>query len=314
MLSLSSFRLRSLSIPLGLVIASFWLTAMSPRISIADESPAEITVVHNLRYREGKNPAWQLDLARPSQPITPKPAIVIIHGGGWIEGDKSSFSTEQNPPPGNIFDFARQGFVAVTINYRLAKDAPFPAALHDCKCAVRWLRAHAENYQIDPRRIGVWGNSAGGHLALLMAMTNHQPEFEGDGPWKEFSSEIHAAVSDSGPIDLVAQHEHGTLRRVVEQFLGGPPEGDRLALYRQASPTNHIHSQVPPLLLIYGVDDNQVPVEVADRFVTALDRSGLKDVSYHRLARVGHCPHSLIRVPWVTPVVNEFFMRTLKSP
>ena len=102
----------------------------------------------------------------------PRPAIVVIHGGGWLEGDKSSFSTPKNRPPGNIIDFAKLGFVAATINYRLSKEAPFPAALHDCKCAVRWLRANAEKYQIDRDSIGAWGNSAGGHLALMLGMVD----------------------------------------------------------------------------------------------------------------------------------------------
>jgi acetyl esterase/lipase len=272
-------------------------------------------VVRDLRYRDGDSNAWRLDLALPSgSPAQLRPAIVVIHGGGWIEGDKSSFSTPKNRPPGNIYDFAKLGFVAATINYRLSKEAPYPAALHDCKCAVRWLRAHAEQYRVDPDRIGVWGNSAGGHLATLLAMTNDQPEFEGDGPWEKFSSRVQCAVSDSGPIDLVAQYEQGTLRTVVETFLNGPPDGDRRKDYLQASPSHHVHAKVPPLLLIYGVDDNQIPIETADRFVAALDQAGLKDVSYHRLAKVGHCPHSLIRVPWVSAVVDEFFVRTLKSP
>lgn len=271
--------------------------------------------MRDIKYGDGASEARRLDLAMSTEvPVKWQAAIVIIHGGGWIEGDKSSFSTPKNRPPGNIFDFAQLGFVAVTINYRLSKEAPYPAAIHDCKCAVRWLRANAEKYHVDPDRIGVWGNSAGGHLALLLAMTNDRPEFEGDGPWQDFSSRVQCAVSDSGPIDLVAQYEQGTLRGVVDLFLAGPPEGDRLAIYRRASPSTHIHAKVPPLLLIYGVDDNQILIETADKFVQALDQAGLKDVSYHRLAKVGHCPHSLIRVPWVNEVVNEFCVRTLTPP
>lgn len=279
-----------------------------------EDLPPGIVLEREIHYCDGASHAWRLDLARPVEDTAkPQAAVVIIHGGGWIEGDKSSFSTPKNPPPGNVYDFVKRGFVAVTINYRMSKEAPYPAALHDCKCAVRWLRSHAQKYHLDPERIGVWGNSAGGHLALLMAMTNDQPDFEGDGPWKEFSSRVQCAVSDSGPIDMIAQHEHAGLRVVVEKFLGGPPDGERLPLYRQASPATHIHPNVPPLLLIYGVADNQIPIESADRFVQALDAAGLKDVSYHRLAKVGHCPHSLIRVPWVDDVVQEFFARTLSS-
>ena len=139
-------------------------------------------------------------------------------------------------------------------------------------------------------------NSAGGHLALLLAMTQARAEHEDNSPWQEHSSQVQAAVSDSGPIDLIDQYEQGTLRSVVSQFLGGPPDGTRAAAYKRASPASYVSKQVPPLLLIYGVEDNQVPIRTADRLVVALDEAGAKDVSYHRLAATGHCPHSLVRV------------------
>ena len=135
------------------------------------EMPDTIALQRDLRYREGKSGAWKLDLAYPKErSVKPRPALVIIHGGGWIEGDKSSFTSLEYWAPGNIIDFARLGFVAATINYRMSREAPFPAALEDCKCAVRWLRAHAEDYHVDVTRIGAYGNSAGGHLALLLGM------------------------------------------------------------------------------------------------------------------------------------------------
>jgi dipeptidyl aminopeptidase/acylaminoacyl peptidase len=122
---------------------------------------------------------------------------------------------------------------------------------------------------------------------------------------------VQAVVSDSGPIDLVDQYRRGALRQVCERFLGGPPVGERAAAYRSASPAERITPQVPPLLLIYGVEDTQVPVETADRFVLALGRAGLRNVSYYRLARIDHCPHSLVRIPILRQVVEEFFVRTL---
>jgi dipeptidyl aminopeptidase/acylaminoacyl peptidase len=125
---------------------------------------------------------------------------------------------------------------------------------------------------------------------------------------------VQAVVSDSGPIDLLHQYRHDRLRRVVGQFLGGPPEGERVTAYKKASPLYQITSKTPPLLLIYGGADAQVPVETADRFVVALGKAGLKDVSYHRLAYVDHCQHSLIRLPALKPVVNDFFIRTLLHP
>jgi acetyl esterase/lipase len=287
----------------------WWMSAEERR------PPSNVTIRRNLRYREGPSERWRLDLAEPSMPgEKARPVIVVIHGGGWLEGDKSSFTTRDFGVPGNIEDFAKLGFVAVTIKYRLSKVAPFPAALEDCKCAVRWLRAHAKDYRIDPGHIGAYGNSAGGHLALLLGMVGKDAGFEGDGPHREESSLVQAVVSDSGPLDLLYQYRHDRLKEVVSQFMGGPPEGERAALYRKASPSGRIGPDTPPTLLIYGGADDQVPVETADQFVTDLGHAGLNDVSYYRLAYVDHCPHSLVRVPGLQAVVNEFFIRTLMHP
>jgi len=275
--------------------------------------PDDIAVLYNLRYRDGSVKDWVLDLAMPKDSGgKPRPAIVVIHGGGWLEGDKSRFSTPENRPPGNIIDFAKLGFVAATINYRLSKDAPFPAALEDCKCAVRWLRASAEKFQIDPDRIGAWGNSAGGHLALMLGMVDDKASIAVEGPYQERSSRVQAVVSDSGPIDLLYQYEHNQIPSAIVQFLGGAPNDSRISNYKLASPINHISAKTPPLMLIYGGADTQVGIETADRFVVALRQAGLKDVNYHRLGTVDHCPHSLVRVPWLVPAVNEFFLRTLR--
>jgi acetyl esterase/lipase len=278
-----------------------------------DQIPNDVSIQYNVRYREGTIRNWTLDLATPKERgEKPRPAIVVIHGGGWIEGDKSSFSTpRENRPPGNIIDFARLGFVAATINYRLSGEAPWPAALHDCRCAVRFLRAHAKEYGIDPERIGAWGNSAGGHLALMLGMAGKDAVPGDDGPWQDESSAVQAVVSDSGPLDLVHQYHHKQVHTVIEKLLGGPPEGARLADYKQASPVSYVSAKLPPLMLIYGEADNQVGVETSDQFVVALQKAGLKDLTYLRLGKVDHCPHSLIRVPWLVPAVNEFFLRTL---
>ena len=271
----------------------------------------QITIVSNLSYRDGCK-ACILDLAMPKQPAEkPRPAIVVIHGGGWIEGDKSSFSVFKNRPPGNIIEFARLGFVAMTINYRLSREAPFPAALDDCRTAVRWLRAHAREYQVDPERIGAWGNSAGGHLALLLAMMPKEPLAAGES-YADQSNQVQSAVSDSGPIDLVWQTEHKQLTTVVEKFLGGPLDEKSMSAYKRASPSSYVSEKLPPLMFIYGEVDGQVDVRTADELVAALSRAGHHDVSYIRLANVDHCPHSLIRVPYLQGVVEEFFVDALQ--
>ncbi len=295
------------------VLAAFALLCLGDARSFGQER--DITVLHDLHYRDGPSNKWRLDLAmKKDQRGPPRPVIVVIHGGGWLEGDKSSFASREHGVPGNIVDFAALGFVAVTINYRLSGEAIFPAPLEDCQCAVRWLRAHAREYNVDPSRIGAYGNSAGGHLALLLGLAGKDADRRGDGPYQDQSSRVQAVVSDSGPIDLIYQYQHNQLREVVGRLMGGTPDENRVAAYKQASPSNQVRPNTPPLLLIYGVTDEQVPIETADQLVVALDRAGLKDVSYSRLAGVGHCPHSLVRIPVLRPVVNEFFVRTLMHP
>jgi acetyl esterase/lipase len=291
----------------------FWAAQIN-QLLLADNPPAteDIVLLQDIAYRTGPSQQWKLDLAmKKDQKGKPRPAIVVIHGGGWVEGDKSSFASRKDAVPGNIMHFAARGFVAVTINYRLASEAPFPAALEDCKCAVRWLRANARKYHVDPNEIGAYGNSAGGHLALLLGMVGKTAGLEGDGPYQNESSLVQAVVSDSGPVDLVHQHQTNQLREVVSRFMGGPPKGERANAYRGASPIEQITRNTPALLLIYGVADAQAPVETADQFVLALGRAGLADVSYHRLARVDHCPYSLVRVPTLPAIVDQFFTRVL---
>jgi acetyl esterase/lipase len=306
-----SVRIASLVVT-SLAIACWTLgaaTAVSDEPRIADD---DIVVLRDLRYREAASKNCTLDLAMQKDYTgQPRPAILVVHGGGWVEGDKSSFATLKNRNPANIIEFARLGFVALGVNYRLSGEAPFPAALDDCRCAVRWLRAHAGEYRVDSLHIGVYGNSAGGHLALLMGMM--PPPARGTSePYADQSSLVQAVVSDSGPLDLLTQQRDNQLRSVIEKFMGGPPEGPRAAEYLRASPVNHISGKIPPLLLIYGEVDTQVNVNITDQFVAALSQSGHKDVSYVRLAGVDHCPHSLIGIPYLPTIVNEFFLRTLR--
>jgi acetyl esterase/lipase len=282
-------------------------------IAAAQDIAPDVQVLHNLSYGGTERKQCTLDLALPSRADGSKrPAIVVIHGGGWIEGDKSSFASDEHGVPGNIVDFARLGFVAAAINYRLSSEAPFPAALEDCQDAVRFLRVHAEQYHIDTGRIGAYGNSAGGHLALLLGF-DAPAEGKNEKLRPALSSCVQAVVSDSGPLDLVRQYEQNQLRGVVEKFMGGAPTGDRLAEYRRASPASYVSEPTPPLLLIYGVTDEQVDVKHADDFVSALGRAQHGNVTYVRLAGVGHCPHSLVRVPFLKTVVNDFFVRTLRA-
>jgi acetyl esterase/lipase len=268
--------------------------------------PDDVTFKSNVAYRENGPPnSWVLDYAMPKDLTgAPRPAIVMIHGGGWIEGDKSSFDRY-------CVDFAKLGYFCATINYRLSGVAPFPAAVEDSKCAIRWLRAHANEFNVDVDRIGVYGNSAGGHLALMVAMAGKEAALEGDGPYADQSSAVQCAVSDSGIVNLdYTIPNNAGLVGIIDKFLIGPKESMHERMVK-ASPSSCITSNTPPLLLLYGNDDTQVTIGPVDDFVLALQKAGVQDMTYIRLAKVGHCPFSLVGVPWTRHVIEDFYARTL---
>ncbi|MDB6137755.1 MAG: Acetyl esterase/lipase [Verrucomicrobiaceae bacterium] len=174
------------------------------------------------------------------------PCILDIHGGGW-----KARQVEQDKPL--MERLAQRGFVTALVSYRLSTEAKYPAAINDCKAALRTLRAHAKELKLDPDRIGCMGGSAGGHLSGLTAMTNGLKEFEGNGPNLEFSSTVKAAIVMAGSMDLVASNKEKTSEG-AELFFGTTyqlkPE-----LFEQASPLAHVRPGVPPTLFIEGEKD-----------------------------------------------------------
>jgi pectinesterase len=174
------------------------------------------------------------------------PAVLDIHGGGWKDRQ-----VEQDKPM--MERLAARGFVTGIVAYRLAQEAKYPAAIHDCKAAVRYLRAHAAELKIDPDRIGVMGGSAGGHLTGLLAMTNGLPEFEGEGPNREESSAVKAAIVMAGSQDLVAANKEKSNPGAVA-FLGASYQ-ENPDVYAQASPLAHVRAGVPPTIFIEGEKD-----------------------------------------------------------
>jgi pectinesterase len=174
------------------------------------------------------------------------PAVLDIHGGGWKDRQ-----VEQDKPM--MERLATHGFVTGIVAYRLSTEAKYPAAINDCKAAVRYLRAHAQELKIDPDRIGAMGGSAGGHLTGLLAMTNGLPEFEGDGPNREQSSAVQAAIVMAGSQDLVAANKDKSNPGTVA-FLGATYQ-EKPDIYAQASPLTHVRAGVPPTIFIEGEKD-----------------------------------------------------------
>lgn len=220
---------------------------------------------------EFANPAGEhlkLDLARPDGK-GPYPAVICIHGGGFREGDQSYYD-------GLIQELAAKGYVAATINYRLAPKHPFPAAVHDCKAAVRWLRANADKYHVDPAHVGVVGSSAGGTLALFLGATAGKKQFEGEGPHLDQSSAVQCVVSFFGPSDFMKWYGNSPdAEGVLQDYLGGNPK-TQPKRHADASPLTHISPKSAPTLCIHGTKDELVPLEQSQWMVDALKKAGVQ--------------------------------------
>lgn len=222
------------------------------------------------------SPAQKLDLYLPTgTAAAPRPAIVVVHGGGWRGGDKQRGQWARIPA-----QYASDGYVAISVNYRLTGEAPWPAQIEDVKAAVRWLRAHAEKHAVDVDRIGAYGNSAGAHLVSLLGLVKQSDGLEGSGPHQEQSSMVQAVCASATPTDFLNWREPGAVpERLGRTFLAGP--GDTLRdRARQASPITYAHGDAPPFLLIHGTADRTVPIGQSDRFAKALRAAGAEQVRY----------------------------------
>jgi acetyl esterase/lipase len=215
----------------------------------------------------------KLNVAWPMKGKGPFPAVVLIHGGGWLYG------SHHDLVPLSL-RLAEQGFVAITVTYRLLPHYRFPDQLHDVKCAVRWLRANAGRYKANPDRVGVFGHSAGGHLACMLGMTCGRDDLEGNGGFKDQRSDVRCIVCTSGMTDLAhlytfpARGIAGAIaKRAVEKFVGAPP-ARAAKTYEMASPISYATRSCPPTLLICGTKDDVIPNEQSLRLEKRLREAG----------------------------------------
>ena len=228
------------------------LLVLVPALRAQEAKPA-VPAECDLVYGKGGDVDLKLDLAIPREGNGPFPALVCIHGGGWRGGDRKQLAK-------SIEVFAGRGYVAATISYRLTHVAAFPAQIEDCKAAVRWLRANAAKYHIDPDRIGAIGFSAGGHLACLLGTTRASDALEGTGGNPTQSSRVQAVVSFFGPTDFTTKNWSDDLEKSVLVPLVGASFGDRPDLYKRASPVTYVNREAPPFLFFHGTKDDLVNI------------------------------------------------------
>ena len=247
------------------LISAQQLAAAQSKLTI----PEDVVFESAIEDSNPDNQHLQLDIARPKTGDGPFPAIICIHGGGFRAGNRNGYD-------GLILKLAQQGYVAMTVSYRLAPKYQFPAAVHDTKAAVRWARANATTYKIDPARIGTTGSSAGGHLAQFLGVTADVKEFEGDGGHAKESSAVTCVVNVYGPSDFTKSYGKSVdAAEVLPLFLGGNLEKARKQ-HLKASPLYWVTPNAVPTLCIHGTDDKYVAHEQAVWLIDKLKASGVE--------------------------------------
>ena len=280
------------------VFIALALSRFAALAALAAEPAATPRVIADVAYL-APGRAEKLDLYLPAPPAAGKlsPVVVWIHGGGWIGGAKGEGRAQEI-----CTTLAGAGYVAVSIDYRLG-DGAWPTNLHDCKNAVRFLRAHAAEYRLDPNRIGVAGGSAGGHLALMVGFTGDRAEFEPTGaatPYPGVSSGVRAVIDMYGIANLLTRQEvdaqgapTGKLRAPGPEKIFGSADA-KAAVYRAASPIAHLAKNSPPVLILHGTRDTTVDRAQSAELAAALKKTGVA----HELVIVEGAGHTFDFETW----------------
>lgn len=296
---------------IGVVVAAILGAAVSA-------AHGQTPTFSNVAY--GSDHARQvLDVWVPASPAGPKPAVVWVHGGGWQSGDKSTATGASKAA-----ELLSRGFVVVSINYRYSTQAIFPAQIHDCKGAIRFIRSRAAQYQIDTSRIGVWGSSAGGHLVALLGTSGGVADAEGAvGGNLGFSSRVNAVADYFGPSDFFnvdGWHTACTPDSAEEKLLGvclselqtnvmnpNAPWPEKVALGKLAGPVSHVTSDDPPFYIAHGTADTTVYPEHSELLYSALTAVGVPAT----IRRVPGAGHGLS--PTENAAVYAFFLAELAA-
>ncbi len=272
----------------------------------AIEVPVDIKVERDVVYAQTDTDDLTLDIYTPKHRSEEKiPVLVYVFGGGWFSGNKHQIQRLG----GHLL--TRHGYALIATTYRHSDSAKFPAQIHDLKGAIRWIRAKAIDYNFDADSIGVWGPSAGGHLAALLGTTNGNSELEGDIGGTElshYSSDVQAVVDLFGVANLVKQTKSSDW--MTERLLGGP-QSERADLARLASPHFHASSSSAPILILHGDQDELVPVEQSISFHRHLQEVGAN--STLQIIEGGAHGGEAFNTPVIRNMMIKFFDSHLKS-
>ncbi len=284
----------------ALVQAADAPTAKPQQPAAQPSPPPDMQVHRDLEYVPGGHARNKLDLYLPAKVEHPLPLIVWIHGGGWEGGGKEDC---------HAVPLVGKGYAVASINYRLSQHALFPAQIEDCKAAIRWLRANAKKYSLDPDHIGVWGSSAGGHLVALLGTTGGVKKFDGKGGNLDQSSRVQCVVDFCGPTEMLTMgklaDKPGT---VVAKLIGGPVQ-DNKEKARAASPLTYVSKDSAPFLIMHGDQDNVVPLAQSEVLTQALKKAGV-EVQLCVIKGNGHGGPGFVS-PESWKLIEDFFAKHL---
>jgi acetyl esterase/lipase len=234
----------------------------------------EFDILPNITYAIANNIELKLDLYLPRKRDTPLPTLMLFHGGGWVDGQKER----------NVFQllpYLSLGWAVINVEYRVARQSLAPAAVEDCRCALRWVAYHAKDYNLDTSRVVLTGGSAGGHLALITGMLpaqsvfDHQCATDNSTRWREATEppiKVAAIVNWYGITDVADLLEGPNAKHYAIEWFGSLSNRQELA--RQVSPINYVRAGLPPIITIHGDQDDIVPYSHAARLHAALDKIG----------------------------------------
>ncbi|HET6247857.1 MAG TPA: alpha/beta hydrolase [Tepidisphaeraceae bacterium] len=303
-------RLKFPTLILTLLIATACVTAPAA-------PPKGVKVDRDIAYVPGGDPAEVLDLYLPETPSEkPLPLIVSIHGGGWRAGSKN------NPW---LAGLANQGYVVASVEYRFSNKALFPAQIQDCQAAIRWLRANAKKYNIDPGHVGVWGDSAGGHLVALLGTSGGKKAFPPIGGNEDQSDRVQAVCDWYGPTDFntvmaQAAADEANIKSSIKWNTKDDPYSGLIGVNlgsdkekgEVVSPVHYASKDTPPLLIMHGTKDSLVPLAQSEELVAALKKAGDDNVILQKFPGSGHGGPAFF-LPAARNLVKAFFDKNLKG-
>ena len=286
----------------GCSALTFWKKPPTP-------ATVAVKVQSDIIYSRAGGEELKLDVFFPTNAVGRSlPVVLYVHGGGWQTGTKSMLSIMPGPS-----ELLRRGFLVVAINYRLAPQHKFPAMIEDAKCAVRFLRAHAKDFSLDPTRIGVMGDSSGGHLVALLGLTYPSAGFEGEG-WTDQSSRVQAVVDLYGPTDFANGNSNFITLKLIQDAFGATNTTD--PILKSANPVTYVSSRAPPFLILHGDHDNLVDLQQSAELDTRLKAAGADStfIVVTNLAH-GYVPLGLKSRPnnaELSSLIADFFDRNLR--